>query len=109
MAVAQYINKVIVNGETKIDLTTDTVDPSHLLKGYTAHDKSGAPITGTLADKDVNDVVIQGNHVIIPPGIYSNGIDIALKDWEWNPLSLDSSMITDAVEVESIVEQSEVT
>lgn len=49
MAVAQYINKVIVNGETKIDLTTDTVDPSHLLKGYTAHDKSGAPITGTCS------------------------------------------------------------
>lgn len=42
----QYINKVIVNGETKMDLTSDTVDAAHLLTGYTAHDKSGAPITG---------------------------------------------------------------
>lgn len=105
----QYVNKVIVDQETIMDLSNDTVTSDKLIFGYTAHDKSGAPITGTLADKDVNDVVIQGNHVIIPPGIYSNGIDIALKDWEWNPLSLDSSMITDAVEVESIVEQSEVT
>lgn len=43
----QYINKVIVNGQTKIDLTSDTVDAAHLLDGYTAHDKSGAPIEGT--------------------------------------------------------------
>lgn len=43
----QYINKVIVNGQTKMDLTSDTVDAAHLLDGYTAHDKSGAPIEGT--------------------------------------------------------------
>lgn len=49
MAETQYINKVIVNGQTKIDLTSDTVDPSHLLSGFTAHDKSGAPIEGTCA------------------------------------------------------------
>ena len=47
MAEQQYINKVIVNGQTKIDLTSDTVDAGHLLSGYTAHDKSGAPIEGT--------------------------------------------------------------
>lgn len=43
----QYINKVIVNGQVKMDLTSDTVDAAHLLSGYTAHDKSGAPIEGT--------------------------------------------------------------
>lgn len=41
------INKVIYGGETLIDLTGDTVDAAHLLSGYTAHDKSGAVITGT--------------------------------------------------------------
>lgn len=41
------INKVIYGGSTLIDLTGDTVDASHLLEGYTAHDKSGAVITGT--------------------------------------------------------------
>lgn len=44
----QYINKVIVNGQTKMDLTSDTVDAAHLLSGYTVHDKSGAPIEGCI-------------------------------------------------------------
>ena len=45
------INKVTVNKngtpETLIDLTADTVTPETLLSGYTAHDRSGAIITGT--------------------------------------------------------------
>lgn len=42
-----YYSKVIINGETIMDLTADTVDAAHMLTGYTAHDKKGAPITGT--------------------------------------------------------------
>ena len=42
------INQVIVNGKTILDLRSDTVTPETLQKGYTAHDKSGAKITGTL-------------------------------------------------------------
>lgn len=42
-------NQVIVNGETILDLRSDTVAPAALQKGYTAHDKSGTKITGTLA------------------------------------------------------------
>lgn len=50
------INKVIYGGETLIDLTGDTVDAAHLLTGYTAHDKSGAVITGTNTfDSDTSD------------------------------------------------------
>lgn len=45
----QYVNHVIVNGTAIIDLRSDTVDASHLAQGYTAHDKSGAPITGTMS------------------------------------------------------------
>ena len=41
-------NKVILNGETLIDLTADTVTPDKLAVGATAHDKSGNQITGTL-------------------------------------------------------------
>lgn len=43
------VNKVIYDGNTLIDLTADTVDASHLAQGYTAHDKSGATITGTMS------------------------------------------------------------
>ena len=48
MASNLYINKVVVGGVTRVDLTGDTVDASHLAEGYTAHDASGAPVTGTM-------------------------------------------------------------
>lgn len=48
------VNKVVVNGEAIIDLSADTVTANKLAKGYTAHDKSGAVITGTM---DADDVV----------------------------------------------------
>ena len=41
-------NQVIINGKTILDLRSDTVTPETLQKGYTAHDKSGTKITGTL-------------------------------------------------------------
>ena len=42
-------NKVqLANGTVLIDLTSDTVDAEHLAQGYTAHDRSGAAITGTM-------------------------------------------------------------
>lgn len=44
----QYVNKVVIDGVTKIDLTADTVAPASLLAGTTAHDRSGAPIEGTM-------------------------------------------------------------
>ena len=52
----QYINKVIYGGKTLIDLSGDTVSADKLLKGLTAHDKSGAVITGTYTfDVDSGD------------------------------------------------------
>ena len=41
-------NKVIVNNQTILDLTGDTVTAATLKKGVTAHDASGAQITGTM-------------------------------------------------------------
>ena len=43
----QYVNKVVFGNQTLLDLTSDTVTPSVLMEGYTAHDRSGAIITGT--------------------------------------------------------------
>ena len=47
MANNQYVNKFVYHGDTKFDLTGDTITASDLASGVTAHDKSGAPITGT--------------------------------------------------------------
>lgn len=43
-------NKVIYNNNTLIDLTSDTVTADKLMEDYTAHDASGALITGTIVD-----------------------------------------------------------
>lgn len=43
------VNHVIINGETVVDLRNDTVSADKLLKGVTAHDKTGAAITGMLS------------------------------------------------------------
>lgn len=70
----QYINKVIVNGETKMDLTSDTVDAAHLLTGYTAHDKSGAPITGACAfDSNTKDANATAPEILTGKTAYAKG------------------------------------
>ena len=53
----EYVSKVVLsNGTTLIDLTGDTVTASDILTGVTAHDKSGATITGTCSyDSDTSD------------------------------------------------------
>ena len=49
------INKVVVNDVVKLDLTADTVSPSTLALGITAHDKSGELITGTMESGGINE------------------------------------------------------
>lgn len=67
----QHVNKVAVNGKTALDLSADTVYPGMLAKGITAHDKSGAKITGTLEvpaaeERTVELSMPSGNQVIQP-------------------------------------------
>lgn len=52
-------NKVVYDGATLIDLTSDTVTPETLLTGATAHDASGAQITGTATGGgDLSDITL---------------------------------------------------
>jgi hypothetical protein len=53
------VNKVVYNGDTLLDLTSDTVTPQTLLSGATAHAANGQSISGTVdlngkADKVAN-------------------------------------------------------
>lgn len=69
----QYYNKIIVNGQTKIDLTADTVTTDKLLYGYSAHDKSGAPITGTCTfDSDTTDATALDSEILTGKTAYIN-------------------------------------
>ena len=56
MSTNQNVNKVVFGGKTLIDLTADTVTADKLASGITAHDKSGAVITGTSTkDSDTSE------------------------------------------------------
>lgn len=56
MADNQHINKVVFGNTTLIDLTADTITAADLAEGVTAHDASGATITGTNTyDSDTSD------------------------------------------------------
>lgn len=49
-------NKIIYGSNVLIDLTADTVDATHLLNGYTAHNKAGESISGTCTfDADTSE------------------------------------------------------
>ena len=62
MASNPYVNKVIFGNDVLIDLTSDTVTAADILTGKTAHDKSGAPITGTCDfDSDTTDADASAN------------------------------------------------
>lgn len=45
-----YVSKLTINNQTRLDLTDDTVTAENLMLGYTAHDRTGAPIIGTHED-----------------------------------------------------------
>ena len=56
------VNKVEINGETKLDLTQDTVTPENLLSGATAHNSAGVQIVGKYQS-----VTLTGLEITAPP------------------------------------------
>ena len=74
---ANYINKLVVGNEVKFDLTGDTVAPNTLLTGATAHDKTGAQITGTCSyDSDTSDATVAVAEILKDKTAYARGAKI---------------------------------
>lgn len=71
------VNKVVYGGTVLIDLTGDTVTADKVLTGYTAHDKSGATITGTC-NYDVNseDATVAVAEMLVGKTAYARGSKI---------------------------------
>lgn len=68
------VNKVIYGGNVLIDLTADTVTKDKLLSGITAHDKSGAKITGTCTyDVDSTDATAGVDEILYGKTAYVGG------------------------------------
>lgn len=70
----KHVNKIVYHNETLIDLTADTVSADKMLTGITAHDKSGAVITGTC-DFDVNsqDATVAVAEILTGKTAYARG------------------------------------
>lgn len=74
----KHVNKVIYDGNVLIDLTQDTVIADKLSSGYTAHDKSGAVITGTNTfDADTSDATATKAEILATKTAYVNGQKLA--------------------------------
>nr|DAH86908.1 MAG TPA: tail protein [Caudoviricetes sp.] len=73
---ATNVNQLLISGKVVFDVTNDTVTPNDLVKGVTAHDKSGAPITGTLKVLDTSDANATRNDIRIGKTAYINGVKV---------------------------------
>lgn len=70
-------SKVIYGGQTLIDLTGDTVEASKLASGYTAHDRSGAQITGTSAfDSDTSGDNALASEILSGKTAHAKGVQL---------------------------------
>lgn len=71
-------NKIVLSdGTVLIDLTADTVTASALLDGYTAHDKSGAVITGSCTfDADTSDATAVMAEILSGKSAYVNAVKL---------------------------------
>lgn len=69
------INKVVYGNQTLIDLTTDTLTSTdQLASGITAHDRSGAVITGTNTyDADTSDANAAASEILLTKTAYVSG------------------------------------
>lgn len=73
----QYVNKVVQGSTTLIDLTADTITASDLAYGVTAHDRSGAPITGSSTkDSDTSDATASASEILTGSTAYVAGTKI---------------------------------
>jgi len=67
-------SKIIFNGKTLIDLTSDTVAADKLLAGITAHGKDGELVTGTCAfDANTQDATAAAAEILKGKTAYNKG------------------------------------
>lgn len=77
MAENQFVNKVVYGNTTLIDLTADTVAADKLLEGFTAHDKSGAIISGTCDyDSNTQDATAAVGEILNTKTAYARGVKL---------------------------------
>lgn len=70
----EYVNKVIYDGNTLIDLSGDTITAADVRSGVTFHLASGASATGTSTkDSDTADATAVAAEILAPKTAYARG------------------------------------
>lgn len=93
-------NKVVYGSTVLIDLTADTVTADKILANYTAHDASGATITGTC-DYDVNSqsATVQVAEILSGKTAYARGTKLTGTMPNNAAVSLTISKVSDEVAI----------
>ena len=78
------VNHVIINGETVVDLRNDTVSVDKLLKGVTAHDKTGVKITGTMPNNGAvsGSIATKDGQYTVPQGFHDGSGKVGIASTE---------------------------
>ncbi len=96
----KYANKIVYGNNVLIDLTADTVTKDKIIAGYTAHDASGAIITGTC-DFDVNsqDATVKVAEILSGQTAYARGTKLTGTMPNNGAVSLTISSLDDEIAI----------
>lgn len=102
------VNQLLISGKVVFDVTNDTVTPNDLVKGVTAHDKSGTEIVGTVEvgspASNAGDISASFEEFTLPGGSLYTSIkltgkssaDVLMRKGSEYVLSAESSKFGDA-------------
>lgn len=69
------ISKVILDGDTIMDVTDSTTEANKMLNGIVGYKADGTKATGSIASRGYDDVIVNGRTVTTPAGYYSSAVN----------------------------------
>lgn len=90
-------NKVIFDGNVLVDLTDDTVTPETLAQGYTAHNKAGEEIVGTVDFVSMQEDIVEVQEKVEQKADKSNVTTLTLPVASWGASSVEQTVAVDGV------------